>query len=130
MSPVVQQIVRLVNRNLQHTLLAGAVALVLLFELFGLGQNAMSTYGPLEVFKLLIVLGLPSMLVIQGGRKRPRMDRVFARATATFLCSVVLLHSLFAPSAALPMIVTAGMVVMAQISIMRTLEARGEACTK
>lgn len=120
--------IRLVNRNLQVTLLAGAAILAVLAG--GLEfDSALSSMSLADMVKLLVLSGLPIMLLVRGGSSRSTIERVLARATATFLCVGALTHTIFSEPHTWPFFVTLLLVVMGQVTVMRCLDTRAQLCT-
>lgn len=105
---------RFVNRNLQLTLLSGAVALAALMR--AVDVSAVANLSFFDFAKLLVLLGLPIMLVLQW---RSPAERILARGTATIISAVALAHTLLNLSNTTPLFLGLLFVVMAQVSLMR-----------
>lgn len=119
---------RLVNRNLQITLLAGTALFTLLSEspIFAAVLHTASTG---ELYKLMVLSGLPAMLLIMCRASRQEVERVMARGVATLTCGGILLHSVITWSSAVFLILVISFMVMTYVTWLQRVDDRSQACT-
>ena len=127
MSPLTNKMLRLVNRNLQLTLLSGSVVFALL-SLVPAAADLMSGTAGADIFKLLLLCGLPVMLVITGGARSSRLERVVSRATATGLIALGYIHTMMFWSTAWLSIMLILALVAVQVGWMRRLDSKEATC--
>jgi hypothetical protein len=119
---------RLVNRNLQLTLLSGSIVFALM-SLVPTALDLASGATNADFFKLIMLAGLPVMLAVMSGARSSQLERVVARATATCLIALAYIHTLMFWSAAWFVIMPTLVLVAFQVGWMRRLDSKEAACS-
>ncbi|HTT03174.1 MAG TPA: hypothetical protein VMG11_13900 [Steroidobacteraceae bacterium] len=118
-------IARIVNRNLQATVLGGALSLLVAFALEMPGVPRDLRFAQMAM--LAALYGLPAMLIIFGHQRRTELERLLARGIAISLALPIGAVVYLQCPKLMPVVVPLVLVVVAQVCAMRFLDAPSQA---
>jgi hypothetical protein len=127
MSPLANTALRLINRNLQLTLLAGSIVMALA-SLSPKVLNLVDSASAADLVKLMVLCGLPVMLLTHNGAHTSQLARVVARFTASGLMTLSYFHTLLFWSSTW-FVTMGGLALLAlQLFLMRRFDSRVQPC--
>jgi len=118
-------IARVLNRDLQATLLGGALALLVAFALDMPGVPRDLRFAQMAM--LAALYGLPAMLIIFGHQRRTELERLLARAIAICIALPTGVFVYLQSPKLIPVVLPLVLVVVAQVCAMRFLDAPSQA---
>lgn len=111
------------NRNLQLTLLGGAIVLAAL-SMVPEAAQFIAQFSASELVTLMALAGTPAMLIVTGRSSCALVERFAARLTAILVCGAVLLHTAIAPGVLWLAPLALCFAVMGQVSWVQRLNSK------